>query len=34
MWKIKTISKYIKLGLKIMEEQALFSAVKHWERVS
>ena len=34
IWKIKQIAEYIKLGLKIMEKQALLSAVKRWGLVS
>ena len=34
IWKIKKTAMYIKLGLKIMEKQALLSAVKRWVRVS
>ena len=33
IWKIETIAKYIKLGLKIMEKHPLLSAVKCWGRV-
>ena len=34
IWKITKIAEHIKSGLKIMEKQALLSAVKRWGRVS